>query len=98
MLPAVLHTVRQCIDAVRLQYPAANGFTTAYPCPNGCKCWAEFGMTGWNRNVWSIKTRKACKFSDKGKHIIVTTMRPLRDHYAPTVRPLSDQSDLLELP
>ena len=66
------YTVKQCVDAVRSQYPTANGFTTAYKCPNGCKCWAEFEMTGWSHNIASIETRKACKFNDKGNHISVT--------------------------
>ena len=66
------YTVKQCVDAVRSQYPTANGFTTAYPC-HKCKCWAEFGMTGWDPNAWNIKNMKACTFSDtyflNGKHI-----------------------------
>ena len=63
------YTVKQCIDAVRSRYPDANGFTTANPCRK-CKCWAEFGMTGWDYSDWNIKNLKACKFGDKkGKHI-----------------------------
>ena len=84
------YTIKQCVDAVRLRYPAANGFTTAYPC-HKCKCWAQFGMTGWDRNDWNIKNHKACKFNDrKGKHIsaIMCIMRPMCDHCATTVRPI----------
>ena len=98
------YTVQQCIDSVRSEYPAANGFTMEYPCPHKCKCWAEFGMTGWDRSDPII--RKACKFSDKGKQIsaivrivpplcnhcattvLPTTVRPLCDHCATTVRPI----------
>ena len=78
------YTAKQCIEAVRSKYPTANGFTVSYPCRK-CKCWAEFGMTGWDRSDPII--RKACKFSDKGKQIsaIVRIVPPLCTHCAPTV-------------
>ena len=59
-----LYTLQQCIDAVRLQYPDANGATMNLPCDgseNGfddvCECYAEFGMTGWN----SDQSWQSCK-------------------------------------
>lgn len=38
------------MDAVKLQYPNANGFTRSNPCHHKCKCYAEFDMTDWNSN------------------------------------------------
>ena len=55
-----LYTLQQCIDAVRLQYPNANGATMNLPCDgpaNKCECYAEFGMTGWN----SDQSWQSCK-------------------------------------
>ena len=78
------YTVKQCIAAVRSNYPTANGFTVTYPC-HKCRCWAAFGMTRWNRNDWNIKNLQACQFGDrKGKHIsaIMCIMRPMCNHCA----------------
>ena len=57
------HTIQQCIDAVRLQYPNANGATSTEPCPNECECYAEFGMSEWN----SDQSWQSCMFSNRGK-------------------------------
>ena len=59
------YTIQQCSDAVRLQFPNANGFTRSEPCPNRCQCFAEFGMTGWD----SKQNWQSCMFSNKGKKI-----------------------------
>ena len=45
-----LYTIPECLDAVRLYFPSANGVTSQNPCPSKCKCYAEYGMTGWNSN------------------------------------------------
>ena len=39
-----LYEVQECIDAVRKQYHAANGFTMNFPCgpPKKCNCVALF--------------------------------------------------------
>ena len=62
-----LYTVQQCIDVVRSQYHAANGFTMTFPCeyPKKCNCYAVFNMEGWNsdQQLW-----KTCSFH-KGKYI-----------------------------
>ena len=63
-------TARQCIEAVRSKYPTANGATIQNSCKK-CRCWAEFGMTGWNRTDFNKKHFWGCKFNDKGKHISV---------------------------
>ena len=43
------YTIQECINAVKESYPNANGATISSPCKEGtCKCYAEFGMTGWN--------------------------------------------------
>ena len=57
------YTIQQCIDAVKLQHPNANGFTRSEPCPNQCQCFAEFGMTGWD----SKQNWQSCRFSNIGK-------------------------------
>ena len=59
------YTIQQCSDAVKLQFPNANGFTRSEPCPNQCQCFAEFGMTGWD----SKRNWQSCKFSNTGKLI-----------------------------
>ena len=61
------YTVQQCIDSVRSEYPAANGFTMNYPCnhPTKCNCYAQFGMKSWKNHQYF----KTCRFSDKGKYI-----------------------------
>ena len=63
-------TARQCIEAVRSKYPTANGATIQNSCKK-CRCWAEFGMTGWNRTDFNKKHFWGCKFNDIGKHISV---------------------------
>ena len=75
------YTARQCIEAVRSKYPTANGATIQNSCKK-CRCWAEFGMTGWNRTDFNKKHFWGCKFNDKGKHIsvIMCIVRPLCDH------------------
>ena len=57
------YTIQKCIDAVRLQYPNANGATSTEPCPNECECYAEFGMSEWN----SDQSWQSCMFSNRGK-------------------------------
>ena len=61
-----LYTVQECIDAVRKQYHAANGFTMNFPCgpPKKCNCVALFDMKVWNSNQ---KPYKTCRFH-KGKY------------------------------
>ena len=63
-----LYTVQECIDAVRKQYHAANGFTMNFPCgsyPNyKCNCVAVFAMKGWNSH--QHENYKTCRFH-KGK-------------------------------
>ena len=91
-------TARQCIEAVRSKYPTANGATIQNSCKK-CRCWAEFGMTGWNRTDFNKKHFWGCKFNDKGKHISVIMCivrplcKPLSDHCATTVRPLCDHCE-----
>ena len=58
------YTTQECIDAVRLHFPNANGITRSQPCPNKCKCYAEFGMTGWN----SKRKWLSCMFSKESKY------------------------------
>ena len=57
------YTIQQCIDAVKVQYPTANGVTRSEPCPNKCSCYAEFAMTGWN----DVKSWQSCMFNNIGK-------------------------------
>ena len=57
------YTIQQCIDAVRVQYPTANGVTRSEPCPNEWSCYAEFAMTGWN----DVKSWQSCMFNNIGK-------------------------------
>jgi len=58
-----LYSRQQCIEAVRSQYPDANGFTfgswSSYrSCGTRCECYAEFDMTDWdNKRTW-----ESCKF------------------------------------
>ena len=54
------YTIQQCIDAVKVQYPTANGVTRSEPCPDKCSCYAEFAMTGWN----SATSWQSCMFSN----------------------------------
>ena len=59
-----LYSRQQCIEAVRLQFPKANGFTFGSfgsygSCGTECECYAEFDMTDWdNKRTW-----ESCKFS-----------------------------------
>ena len=64
------YTKQECFDAVRLKFPNANGVTTSEPCPNECKCYAEFGMTGWNSEKgWlSCMFSKGCKYTKCRHH------------------------------
>ena len=66
------YTVKQCIDSVRLEYPAANGFTMDFPCgyPKKCNCYAVFDMKGWNTHFFegTYQLWKTCRFH-KGKYI-----------------------------
>ena len=64
------YTKQECFDAVRLKFPNANGVTTSEPCPNECKCYAEFGMTGWNSEKgWlSCMFSKGCKYTKRRYH------------------------------
>ena len=41
------YTKRECMDAVKLQYPNANGFTRSNQCHYKCICYAEFDMIDW---------------------------------------------------
>ena len=63
------YTIQECFDAVRLYHPNANGITRSEPCPNKCKCYAEFGMTGWNsEKKWqSCMLSKGCKYVHKAQ-------------------------------
>ena len=47
-----LYTYQECIDEVRKQHPDANGATMENPCPNKCRCYAEFDMTDWSGTKW----------------------------------------------
>ena len=69
------YTVQQCIDSVRLEYPAANGFTMNYPCdyPTKCNCYAIIGMESWKINH-QHQGFKTCRFNDKGKYISVNSV------------------------
>ena len=80
-------TARQCIEAVRSKYPTANGATIQNSCKK-CRCWAEFGMTGWNRTDFNKRHFWGCKFNDKGKQIsvILCIVPPLCDHCIVSVR------------
>ena len=55
-------TVEGCINAVKEQYPSANGATMEAECPNSCSCWAEFGMTGWSGTSY-----QSCMFNSEGE-------------------------------
>ena len=71
------YTVQECIDVVRKQYPAANGFTMNFPCghPKKCNCSAVFDMKGWNSHFFNgtYQLWKTCRFHDKGKYISLTS-------------------------
>jgi len=57
---------QQCIEAVRSQFPYANGFTfgswSSYgSCGTRCECYAEFNMIDWdNKRTW-----ESCTFSNE---------------------------------
>jgi len=57
-----LYSRQQCIEAVRSQFPEANGFTfgswSSYgSCGTKCECYAEFSMNGWdNKRTWESCT------------------------------------------
>ena len=75
------YTIQQCIDAVRLQYPNANGATRTEPCPNECECYAEFGMTGWNRDQYW----QSCIFSNRGKYNLGGVRGAILYYRAPSI-------------
>ena len=54
------YTRQGCIDAVRRDYPDANGLTMTNPCDDDqCECFAEINMDDWisDRTWW-----QACQF------------------------------------
>jgi len=59
-----LYSKQQCMEAVRSQFPGANGFTfgswSSYgSCGTKCECYAEFHMEDWdNKRTW-----ESCKFN-----------------------------------
>ena len=57
------YTQQECIDAVRVQHPDANGFTRDEPCHPKCNCFAQIGMTAWSPSTGS----HSCVFGDKRK-------------------------------
>ena len=75
------YTEPECFDAVRKQYPDANGVTMNNPCgnprgyPKKCNCYAMFGMKGWYGGKFQgWKAYKTCRFNDKRKYICARTI------------------------
>ena len=75
------YTEPECFDAVRKQYPDANGVSMNNPCgnprgyPKKCNCYAMFGMKGWyGGKLQGWKAYKTCRFNDKRKYISARTI------------------------
>ena len=56
------YTKQECIDAVRRQYPNANGAKMSRYLQHR-ECYAEFGMKDWRREEdWKLDVWKSCMF------------------------------------
>ena len=53
-------TKQECIDAVRRDYPNANGATMSNPCDDDtCRCFAEINMDDW---LYDRTSYQSCQF------------------------------------
>ena len=65
----LVKTYQECITLVIKDYPDANGATIQTSCTDSCKCFAEFGMTGWLTNDYSVGNYRSYSFY-LGKNVL----------------------------